>query len=542
MADSSPPPPSASTRSSAAKAFKPRANVQRKAKTETEKFLAEEAERTKGRTTAPKPRGAKAGRGRGGASAVAEKSNDKESRLRGEVQSGGVFGAGSGEKQKRGQGRASSGGASELLDEEGRVVKQATDEPEPATSAAPTTADETKSKPKQTAKSKGKQKAAVTDDVGAQGTADATVPVKAVPVAETVISDDDEPDEERRDIERIWLSSDEEEEEEEDEQQEEEDEEDVVDQKGKHRSVQRPRLGGGSGLRPVRAPRIAQPVGDSDEVSAETKKQGKPLQGSRAHDTIDVDEMDVDDVEFVKEVPSSPELRKKQLSHKKTAGKAKDLRFAIETVEERAERLRTNEDVHKLRQIFAPTQSDSKGGKGKLSDRQQDRLFLLQFPPITPFLIDPNAPPPPVDDDEVMQVKQEGTTAQPASGSTSKPTIKKDPDAPSKSASQHTDGILTASSEQRLPAGLVGKLNVHASGKITLDWGGTDMEIRLGTEVGFLQDAVLVEPPRAGGGGDDDQTEGVEGGTADKGRGLAYALGQVEGKMVVVPDFGKLYD
>lgn len=540
MADSSPPHPSASTRSSAAKAFKPRANVQRKAKTETEKFLAEEAERAKGRTTAPKPRGAKAGRGRGGASAVPEKSNDKDSRLRGEVQSGGVFGAGSGEKQKRGQGRASSGGASELLDEEGRVVKQTPDEPGPATPAAPTTASQTKSKPKQTAKSKGKQKAASTDDVGAQGSADATVPVKAVPVAETVISDDDERDEERRDIERIWLSS---EEEEEDEQQEEEDEDDVVDQKGKHRSIQRPRLGGGSGLRPVRAPRTVQPVVDDDEVSTKTKKQGKQFQRSRAHETIDVDEMDVDEVEFVKEVPSSPELRKKHLSHKKTAGKGKDLRFATETVEERAERLRTNEDVHKLRQIFTPTQSDSKSGKRKLSDRQQDRLFLLQFPPITPFLIDPNASPPPVDDDEVIEVKQEGTAAQQASASTSKPTIKKDPDAPSKSASQHADGILTASSKQRLPAGLVGKLNVHASGKITLDWGGTDMEIRLGTEVGFLQDAVLIEPPRAeGGDGDDDMMEGIEGETAAKGKGKAYALGQVEGKMVVVPDFGKLYD
>ena len=350
-----------------------------------------------------------------------------------------------------------------------------------------------------------------------------------------MISDDDEPDEERRDIERIWLSSDEEE----DEQQEDEDEDDVVDQKGKHRSIQRLRLGGGSGLRPVRAPRTVQPVDDEDKISLKTKERGKQPQKSKAHETVEVDDMDVDDVEFIKEVPSSPELRKKHLSHKKTAGKARDLRFATETVEERAERLRANEDITKLRQIFAPTQSDSKSGKRKLSDGQQDRLFLLQFPPITPFLVDPDAPSPPADDDEVVEVKQEGTAAQQTSASTSKPTVKKDPDAPPKTVSQHADGILTASSQQRLPAGLVGKLNVHASGKITLDWGGTDMEVRLGTEVGFLQDAVLVEPPSVAG---DDEMDGVEGEEANKGRGTAYALGQVEGKMVVVPDFGKLYD
>ncbi len=538
MADASPP-PSASTRSSAAKAFKPRANVQRKAKTETEQFLVEEAERSKARTTAPRSRGAKVGRGGGGASAAADKGNDKDSRLRGEVQSGGVFGAGSGQKQKPGRATAGSGGASELLDDAGRVVEKTPAEP---ASTTPATASEAKPKPKPTAKSKGKGKAALTDDVGAQGSADATVPVKAVPVAETVTSDDDEPDEERRDIERIWLSSDEEQ----DRQQDDEDEHDVIDQKGKQRSIQKPRLGGGSGLRPVRAPRTVEPVDEDDEFPAKTKKQGKQPPRSKMQETIDVDEVDVDDDDSIKEMPPSPELKKKGLGHKKSYGRGKDVKFASETVEERAERLRANEDITKLRQIFTPTQSGSKSGKRKLSEDQQDRLFLLQFPPVTPFLIDPNAPSSPADDDEIIEVKQEGTlanaAAQQKSASASKPTIKKDPDAPSK-FTQRTDGILTASSKKRLPAGRVGKLNVHASGKITLDWGGTDMEVRLGTEVGFLQDAVLIEPPLdEERDGSPDMMHGVEGTQAGKGKGTAYALGQVEGKMVVVPDFGKLYD
>lgn len=114
------------------------------------------------------------------------------------------------------------------------------------------------------------------------------------------------------------------------------------------------------------------------------------------------------------------------------------------------------------------------------------------------------------------------------------------------------------------------------------------MEVRLGTEVDFLQDAVLVDSggvlgqeraeggddglwgdragDGAGGGGEvvenngegegeEDGGQGHElGGVArDKGKGKAkakageeegkvYALGQVVGKLVVVPDWGKLYD
>ena len=73
----------------------------------------------------------------------------------------------------------------------------------------------------------------------------------------------------------------------------------------------------------------------------------------------------------------------------------------------------------------------------------------------------------------------------------------------------------------KLPAGVVGKMNVHKSGKISLDWGGASMDVRYGTEVDFLQDLVLVD--------------GGEGRNC-------WALGQVENKMVVIPDWQKLYD
>ena len=527
MADSSPPPPSSSTRSAATnKAFKPRANVQRKTKAETDKYLEEEAQRTKARGTAPKTRGAKASRGRGGASVAADKGNDTDSRLRGEVRSGGVFGAGSGQKQKSRQGKASSAGLAQLFDSDGRLIEAPDVEAEVEYGLAELAKAEANAVSVTTSKSaKGKGRA-ITENIGAQGSADATVPVKSVPKPETVISDDDEPDEERRDIERIWLSSDEEE----DEQHDDEAEDDIIDRKGKQKVIQRPKLGGTGGLRPVRAPRTVQPTNTDDEDSARAKKQ---LSKSKTQDPIDVDEMDIDEVEFLREVPSSPDTRKKALN-KKPSGKGKDVKFATETVEERAERLRVSADITKLRQIFSPGEAN-KHGKRKMSSEPTERLFLLQFPPITPFLVDPNAPVPVAEDEQ--ETTEVSTSTR----------LKKEPDFPSNSKpiQTHPD-TLTSASKSALPSGPIGKLNVHASGKITLDWGGTDMEVKLGTDVGFLQDAVVVDPagcPEAEGlrKGEQEEEHEVDNVEREK-RGTVYALGQVIGKMVVVPDWGRLYD
>jgi RNA polymerase III RPC4 len=506
--------------------------------------------------------GGRAGRGGNGAANTAV---NTENRVRGDATGSGVFGAGTGVKPSL-KGRAASAGFAEILDDGSGEVKN--DEDEAAASTE-------KGKGKE--KDKAASKKAITQDVAAQGTADVSVPVKVV---EAVISDDDEPEEPRRDIERIWLSSD-------DEVQgvgedEADEDEDVVDRKGKQRADTRgPRVtGGGGGLRPVRAPRTV--VEEEEEVTAKARRQSKAQKRPTAGpETIDVDEMEPDEVDFVRETLSSPDLRKKNL--KKPAGKSKDVKFATEAAEDRAERIRLTEDVNKLRQIFAPfdsTNTEGKHGKAKASatGEEQDRLFLLQFPPITPFLTDPNAPLP-IDDDEddVVEVKHEGpaasTSASTAKNPSSKaatgpgPSIKKDPDGPylkSHSQTLNTEGLLTAASRQRLPAGIVGKLNVHASGKVTLDWGGTDMEVRMGTEVGFLQDAVFITPPKLeekdGEGREEDRGEADGGedmdvdmdGGADgeneeaendgKVRGTVYALGQIEGKMVVVPDWGRLYD
>ena len=400
---------------------------------------------------------------------------------------GGVFGSGVAEKQKRRVGVTE--GYEEMLEGGEAVSADA-----PAAAKPPT-------------KSKKATKATAVRTETAEEPNDVPAPSKVV---EDEVSEDDESDEPKRDIERIWISSDEE-------------EDKVIDRKGKQKAVPRP-PGTGTGLRPVRAPRHRLKYDDDDTHASNKGKTSR----REALDPIDVDEMEVDDVEFVREVPSSPELKKKPL--KKPSNKGKDLRFATETVEERAERFRVSDDNNKLLRIFTPP-TTAKDNTDHNPDTNDKKLFLFQFPPLTPFLIDPHAPP---TDDDITEVKQEKTVD-------GKP-IKPDPTAPPPPPKD----ILTATSTPSLPSGFIGKLNVHASGKVTLDWGGTSMEIKLGTEVDFLQDAVLIEPPgpvvKAEAEEDSIEGAGVGLGRDEEKRGKVRALGHVRDKLIVVPDWGRLYD
>jgi DNA-directed RNA polymerase III subunit RPC4 len=455
-------------------------------------------------------RGARSARGRGrGATGVAEARDGggRDGRARGDVDAG-VFGGvglgGTSSKVGKGKGRGEGEGVVDLV----------------GGSSTPAGKGEVGGKKgSASGKRKGKEKATtavvVVDDIEAEGTADARVPTRVVTVDEDIES---EP-EERRDIEQIWLSSD----------SSQDSDEDIVDAKRRPK----PTRSGGGGLRPVRAPRVV----PKDEDDIPTKKKSRPTK------TIDLDEMDEDEVEFVREAPSSPE-KSKRSPVKKQHSKGKDGR-GMETVAERAERLRVDEDRSRLRSIFVDSRTETKSslkgkgkdkGKGKEredEDEDEGRMFLMQFPPITPFLIDPNA-----SASASAQINPDIETQQATQ------------EKPSNIKSEQTEvpapTVLTPHTTSMLPSGCVGKLNVHASGRISLDWGGVDMEVRLGSQVGFLEDAVLVsanalEGSGQGAGGDEDGVSGeVEEGK--EGEGTVYALGQVEGKLVVVPDWGRLYD
>ncbi|CCG83982.1 protein of unknown function [Taphrina deformans PYCC 5710] len=69
------------------------------------------------------------------------------------------------------------------------------------------------------------------------------------------------------------------------------------------------------------------------------------------------------------------------------------------------------------------------------------------------------------------------------------------------------------------PEGCIGQLHVHRSGKITCEWGGIMMDVGTGSECGFLQEVVVVDPK------------------TDK---TAWSLGRVASRMMMTPNLDDL--
>ncbi|RVX75145.1 hypothetical protein B0A52_01422 [Exophiala mesophila] len=557
-------PKTASTR---ARGAKPRAGIQRKTKEEREQYAKQEAERQAARTAeaargvgsrgGTRARGGRAGlRGRGGRDGAA--TQDSRSRDVPPGSGGGVFGATV--RQQDTRPKIISGGVGEML-----VSGQAGD---------------------------GTGQSGTADGVsGASGTASGSGSrggaVKHYTGESIEIGTDDEPEEPKLDIETICLSSD-------------ETEDPVLDDRYKQKSpLTRPKVA--AGPRPVRAPRA--PREEEKQIAAKNKRESRALkktdsgpQGVEDEDVMDVDEPTT--TSLGKERTSSPETRRRSL--RKGSGRGREVKFASETTEERAERLRLADDVYKLRQTFSDDpQTQYRRSRGQSSssnkikqddedetmdpeadmDYSSQNLLLFQLPALTPYLHHSRHEPP-----SQPQVKEEPRDDQthppPSTATTAKDS---DPNAgtgtgPGPDRPLPPDGLLTATEPARLPSGLVGKLRLHKSGKVSLDWGGTDMEVRYGTEVDFLQDVVLIEPPvvssagktkkedsgngglsnivkneSGSGDGDGQQGEGTNAANqdgqgdddedvGDPTIGKTYALGQVRRKLVLIPDWAKLYD
>ena len=494
---------------------KPRA-ITRKSKAEREEYARKEAERAAERArldaaAVPKPAAARGGRGgaRGG-KAVVNKSERTSSAM-----GSGVFGAGSAVRPERSR-AAVDLGVSEALDGGGETQgKQILQDAGTANASGPVAVTDVEGT------SAGKKAA------GGRGKAGKL----AVEEELVHVEEDDRDDQPRRDIERIWISSDD------------EDEDAVVSRKGKQRRSSRtPKPF--AGLRPVRAARTA----IEEHEDTKEKAEIKPNNTTADNAIIDVnssDDMQIDDAPLPDTSaaggpvlkhrrPSSPELTKKTLKKPSDSKTKPDPRALTETVEERAERLRLDEDIESLREAFLHKSDtddtiDSKEEEVVFGhpDHDKDRMFLFQLPPLVPQLYDP----------AVRRVQQGGGAIEldgiqvkaEDAASASAPTT--DQNKPTTEA-QPTLFTADTPADARLPPGLVGKLKIHKSGKVTLDWGGTDMEVRYGTEVDFLQDVVCVETP----GPEADESE-----TMSRKEGQAYAMGQVRRKMVLVPDWGRLY-
>ncbi|KAJ5770344.1 uncharacterized protein N7511_002395 [Penicillium nucicola] len=155
------------------------------------------------------------------------------------------------------------------------------------------------------------------------------------------------------------------------------------------------------------------------------------------------------------------------------------------------------------------------------------KLFLMQFPPMTPNLRivgtenaqeQPEAAP-----QNQNPIKREGGEEVEIVETTQPTAVKQEKD------------IITANKPWSLPAGRVGKLNVHKSGRVTLDWGGISMELDRGAPVQFAQEAVIVSPPvNPNADAEEDDPE------ADQSENRVWSMGEVAGKFTVTPNWDEM--
>ena len=155
-----------------------------------------------------------------------------------------------------------------------------------------------------------------------------------------------------------------------------------------------------------------------------------------------------------------------------------------------------------------------------------DNTFLFQFPPILPNLVeqkpitikdDPDAPPP------LPTAATNGTST-----ATSSVPIKVEDDASTDPLKPNptTDNSVRPAHLPTFAPGSIGKLRVHKSGKVTMDWGGTPLIVQNAVETKFLQNLVMLRI--------EDEVPGQVSGSM---RGQATSFGQPKGRFVVGPDW-----
>jgi DNA-directed RNA polymerase III subunit RPC4 len=208
----------------------------------------------------------------------------------------------------------------------------------------------------------------------------------------------------------------------------------------------------------------------------------------------------------------------------------------LQTEEERAEFLRYETDlellVSELGQIGPTTEYQAaETGEGATAlpgsgpDQKADRVYLFQLPPVVPDL---TVPVPNVIKDEPTEAPIPVPTESQPSGDSAQarkeppPTIKIEDDKPSEP--------IRPAHLASLASGVAGKLRVHKSGKVTLNWGGANLQVSKGMDSNFLQDIILVRK----------ENEEREDGVAEPVHGEALAFGQVRGKFVVTPDWDEV--
>lgn len=247
-------------------------------------------------------------------------------------------------------------------------------------------------------------------------------------------------------------------------------------------------------------------TGDEPQIKEEPKDDTRPTTPEPAHDAATVPE------ELLESPVSSPETRRKTKERIKDPHERPD----FQTNEELTEWELHQKDLRILRHELGRLSTKDQDGDAAMAgveaqqpedDPRADKVYLFQFPPVLPDLTHKQIKP----DPEGPNADAPAATEPPAAA----PTNQLQSSDPEPSGNTHT-----------FNPGRVGKLRIHKSGRATLDWGGTPLEMGMGTEASFLQDVIIANFNKNSDGK-------VEGGTA-------MGMGQVKGKFVVTPDWNEI--
>ncbi|KAI8932124.1 hypothetical protein NX059_011008 [Plenodomus lindquistii] len=229
------------------------------------------------------------------------------------------------------------------------------------------------------------------------------------------------------------------------------------------------------------------------------------------------------------EEPASPNAERKSKSRTKSVAEP-----ILQTDEDRAEWARFQSNLQSIRAELGPEEAPAvdENGDTQMADSttgakkptvRDNNVYLFQIPPLMPELLLPSFKPEPTDEPASTAViaPPAPNPATAAGPSKSDPKIKVEEGGFSDPAAKTHDG-------PRFASGLVGKLRVRASGRTTLDWGGTSYELTPGNKASFLQEVVsmnVVPESRR---------------VVPEDAGDAVSMGRVKGKFVVVPNWGDM--
>ncbi|GAB7339270.1 hypothetical protein MBLNU457_5924t1 [Dothideomycetes sp. NU457] len=274
-------------------------------------------------------------------------------------------------------------------------------------------------------------------------------------------------------------------------------------------------------------------------------------------DAMEVDRAQQDESQPAPKAPTSPEKRKSR--PKRTVVPETQTQEDREEWERHMFGLETLRD--ELGEITTPQPppapaTDASGDTNMaedtatdVNDKRADRVYLFQFPPVLPDLklAEPGSAP---TDTTTTDEPADGPSAEKVKAEPKSPELSRSiPAAPAPGAANNTadkpikiedSAAPSLGPGPHLASGRVGKLRIHASGRATMDWGGTSLQLNMGVDAQFLQDVVVVRQYQQDIKEDEEDRERAAALAAEEIGGEVLAFGQVKGKFVVTPDWAEI--